>query len=140
MGFWDSVKSVALSVKCFTGWHEGEYEHIKGKPKCFLGKTCPDCNQFITKEEHEYDGWEYVGYSKCDAVRKCIHCKHQQREIRHEYRKEGKESDCRVIEVCIRCRDKKIGRAEHNWVTIPFTDKDLKIQGKRTCRDCKTVE
>ena len=47
MGFWDSVKSVALSVKCFTGWHEGEYEHIKGKPKCFLGKTCPDYNQFI---------------------------------------------------------------------------------------------
>ena len=45
MGFWDSVKSVALSAKCFTGWHEGEYKHIEGEPQCHLGKTCPDCGE-----------------------------------------------------------------------------------------------
>lgn len=140
MGFWDNVKELAVGAKCAVGWHEGEYGHIKGKPQCYLGKTCPDCGKWVTKEEHIYSGWEYIDYGKCDSIKSCIHCKYQEREIRHNYKKEGKDSNCIIIEVCSRCRDKKLGKTEHNWVTIPFTDRELKIQGKRTCKDCKAVE
>lgn len=140
MGFWDSVKSVALSAKCFTGWHEGEYKHIEGEPQCHLGKTCPDCGKWVTKEEHKYAGWKYVDYGKCDAIRNCIYCKHQEREVRHNYKKESKDGYCRIIEVCSRCNDRKIGRAEHTWVTIPFTDSNIRVQGKKKCRDCGHME
>jgi len=75
MGLWDTVKNLAMSAKCMTGWHGGEYEHIQGKPKCFLGKTCPDCGEYVTKNKHKFGSWEYITYGKCDAVRKCNYCK-----------------------------------------------------------------
>jgi hypothetical protein len=136
MGLWDKVKSVALSAKCMTGWHAGEYEHVEGKPLCFLGKTCPDCGEYVTKNKHAYNEWEYFSYDSCNAQRNCIHCNHIEQAVQHQYKEQGKDESCRIIEVCQRCGDKKIGSAKHNWVTIPFTDTEMKSGGKRKCQDC----
>ncbi|MCB5266662.1 MAG: hypothetical protein LHW46_00935 [Candidatus Cloacimonetes bacterium] len=136
MGFWDTVKSVAISAKCMTGWHAGNYEHVKGQPLCFLGKTCPDCGEYVTKNDHKYGDWSFKRHDRCDAVRECIHCGALDTQVRHDHKKEGKDANCHIIEVCTRCGDKQIGRAEHTWINIPFTNSEMKIQGKRKCKDC----
>lgn len=136
MGFWDKVKSVAISAKCMTGWHAGDYKHIDGKPLCFLGKTCPDCGEYVTKNNHTYNEWQYKNYNSCDAIRECVHCGSIESSVRHNYERQGKDSNCRVIEVCKRCNDKKLGSTDHNWVSIPLTNTEVKVQGKRKCKDC----
>lgn len=136
MAFWDNVKSIAIKAKCTVGWHEGEYKHIDGKPECFLGKTCPDCNKWVTEERHEFSDWEYLTYNSCNTVESCIHCKLQRTGVEHNYQKEGKDSNCHIVEVCLRCKDKKIGRAEHNWIQVPIINQDIKVDGKRKCKDC----
>jgi hypothetical protein len=141
MGFWDGVKSVALGVKCFSGWHSGDYKNVSSKPNCFSERICSDCGKYESKIEHKYGLWEFHYSKSCDAVRSCIYCNHQQKEVRHQYTKHGKDSNCKIIEVCIRCNNKIVtNRVEHSWVTIPFTNIELKLQGKRMCSDCKLVE
>ncbi len=70
MGLWDKIKDVALSAKCMTGWHAGEYSHIEGEPECYLGKICPDCGEYITKFNHKFGTSEYLHEYQCDTVRK----------------------------------------------------------------------
>lgn len=136
MGFWDTIVSVALSAKCMTGWHSGDYAHVDGKPLCFLGKTCPDCGEYVTKNNHKYNEWEYPIYNSCNAIRKCVHCGYQDSSVQHTYAKHGKDGNCKIIEICSRCGDKKLGREEHNWLQIPFTNTDVKANGQKKCRDC----
>ena len=140
MGFWDKVKSVAVSAKCMTGWHAGDYEHIKGKPLCHMGKTCPDCKKYVTTMKHEYNDWKYLTYDKCDSVKECIHCGHKESEVRHTFEENGKDSNCKVIKICSRCNLKEVGGARHEWITIPFTNHEIKAKGKRKCKDCGYVE
>jgi len=164
MGLWDKVKSVAMSAKCMTGWHAGEYTSIEGKPKCNLEKTCPDCNKYMTKISHKMSSWNYLFDRKCDAVCHCIHCNFEvievrhnyhevrqgtecryidtcdrcgdmkQSKIRHNYEERGKDSNCRIIEVCKDCGDKKSGRENHNFLSI--AGHDLKVNGQKKCKDC----
>ena len=136
MGFWDKVKDVAIAAKCMTGWHGGEYEHIQGRPLCYLGKTCPDCHEYITKTKHDFTEWEYKSYSNCDAVRECIHCQAQEASVIHTYEETGKDSNCRIIKICSRCGKQELGSTQHDWITIPFTDTEIKANGKRKCKDC----
>lgn len=141
MGFWDKVKSIASSAKCMTGWHAGEYSHIAGKPECHLEKTCPDCNEYVTKKKHKFTEWRYTNNSfsePCDSVRTCVHCEDQETKIIHQYEKNGKDSSCRVVEKCKRCGHEQLGSVSHNWVSI--VGHEVKIDGKRKCRDCGTVE
>lgn len=141
MGFWDKVKSVANSAKCMTGWHAGEYNHIYGMPECHLEKICPDCDKYVTKIKHNFNDWRYTNNSfsqPCDSVRTCIHCEEQETKVIHQYEKNGKDSNCRVVEKCKRCGDEQLKSASHNWISI--AGHDLKVQGKRKCKDCGTVE
>lgn len=130
MGFWDSVKDVALSVKCFTGWHDGEYEQEKGKPECYLVKTCPDCKKVVKKEEHSFSSWEYLGNDSCKAKRKCFTCNYEENSTRHQFKWDHKDSNCRIIEICARCGETKKGLTAHVWIN-PSDDK-----GKKVCQDC----
>jgi len=138
MGFWDKVKSVALSAKCMTGWHAGTYTHIEGKPECYLEKTCPDCNEYVTTKKHKFSEWEYLGYGKCDSRHECIHCGYTEDKVRHDYEEQGKDGNCKIIEVCTRCGDRELGRAKHNWINI--AGYEVKAGGKRKCRDCGIME
>ena len=65
MGFWDGVKSVAKNTKCFLGFHGGEYKQKEGKPKCYLGKTCPDCGKDVETEKHSFGDWKYLEDGEC---------------------------------------------------------------------------
>jgi len=136
MGLWDMVKDAALFAKCLTGWHAGEYTHIEGKPLCFFGKTCPDCGEYVTKKNHKFSEWQYKTYSNCDSERECVYCGLLESSVQHNYERQGKDSQCRIIEDCRRCGDKKYSGEEHNWITIPFTNKDLNVKGQRKCKDC----
>lgn len=141
MGFWDKVKSVANSAKCMTGWHAGEYSHISGKPECHLEKTCPDCNEYVTKKKHKFSDWKYTNNSSskpCDSIRDCIHCDIQETKEIHQHEKNGKDSNCRVIEKCKRCGDEQLGSESHNWISI--MGHEVKVQGQKKCKDCGTVK
>lgn len=141
MGFWDKVKSAATSAKCLTGWHAGDYSPISGKPHCNVEKTCPDCNKYITAIKHKFNEWQYINSvhsHKCDSFRSCIHCDVQETKRLHEFKEKGKNSSCRIIEQCSVCHEEQLGRTSHNWTQL--MGRDLKIQGKRKCRDCGTVE
>ena len=141
MGFWDKVKSVAVSAKCIAGWHAGEYTHIQGKPECHTEKTCPDCEKYVTKQIHKFTDWKFTNNSMnnpCDSIRNCIHCNHQEQMIRHQYEKNGKDSNCRIIEKCKRCGDEKLGSESHNWLNI--MGHEIKAQGKRKCKDCGVIQ
>lgn len=136
----ESVAGAVNSGMCMAGWHSGDYEHIKGKPLCHVGKTCPDCGEYVTKENHEFSSLGYVSYDSCKIEYECIHCRYKKSSIEHKYKEQGKDKNCRIIEVCIRCNDKKEGKVDHNWIQIPFTETDAKFQGKRKCKDCGFVE
>jgi len=138
MGFWDKVKSAAISAKCMAGWHAGTYTPIEGEPLCHLEKTCPDCNKYITKIEHKFNNWEYLDYGKCDVEHTCIHCNYKEYGVKHNYEKIGKNDECRIIEICKRCGDEQLGEIEHNWIRI--AGRELKIHGKRKCKDCGRME
>lgn len=138
MGFFDTLKKVALSAKCLTGWHGGNYNSIKGKPQCHLEKTCPDCKEYITKIDHKYGGWKYLNYDNCEAEKECIYCREIKREIVHNYKERGKDSNCRIIEICEHCQDEKLGSTKHNWIRLGSIE--LKAGGKRKCKDCGQME
>jgi hypothetical protein len=131
MGLWDNVKNIAVSVKCITGWHAGEYTPIADKPECHVSKTCPDCNKYLTAVNHKFGEWKFLDI-KCDAQRECIYCFDYESKIIHNY-EEIKDFRCRVSKVCIRCGDEQIGSIEHKWVLI---DKGK----RRICKDCRREE
>ena len=134
MGFWDVVKSVALSAKCSTGWHAGNWSHIPGKPECFMEKTCPDCNKHVTTKKHSYGDWRKIDYSSCDSVRECKHCGSTEQQIIHDYENHGKDENCRLIKKCRCCGVQEVGREDHEWIKL--FDNELKIEGQRKCRRC----
>jgi len=134
MAFWDVVKNIANSAKCASGWHAGDYSHRSRKPKCHMEKTCPDCGKHVTKEVHKYGDWKYPT-STCDAKRVCIHCGHDEFKVIHNYERVRKDSNCRIIEQCNRCHDEKIGRAEHEWITL-FGREMKTTDKKRKCKNC----
>lgn len=134
MGFWGVVKSVALSAKCLTGWHAGNWSHIQGKPKCFMEKTCPDCSKHVTTKKHSFGEWRKINYSTCDSVRECEYCGSVEQKIMHDYENNGKDENCRLIKKCRSCGAKEIGREDHEWLTI--FDNEVKVGGKRKCKRC----
>jgi len=131
MSFWDVVKKVAVMAKCTTGWHAGEYEHIEGKPKCFLGKKCTDCGKYVTTKKHSFSEYTYKHFDKCDQTRKCIHCKFVENEINHSYEEHGKDGDCKIIKICSRCGGKVIGKENHRWKNGSGD--------KKMCLDCNKI-
>ena len=168
MGLWDKVKSAALSAKCMTGWHAGEYKRVPDTPDCFFTKQCPDCGKEVETNRHKYGDIRYKYALKCDAVRNCIYCEHEAAEIahnyedlgldrncqemkkcnrcgdlkigrpQHSYRTTGKDSSCREIQECSRCRHVNHGRSHHNWISL--LGHEVKVSGKRKCRDCGATE
>ena len=141
MSFWNVVKSVANSAKCMAGWHSGQYSHIEGKPKCNLGKRCPDCNAYVTKEKHEFSEWKFPNYTDCNAKRECIHCGHDEFKVIHDHERVGKDnSNCEIILRCKRCHDEKRGKAEHEWISLFKTELKVETEDgkKRKCKNCGT--
>ena len=136
MGLWDSLKKVGVAAKCGVGWHAGDYERVEGKPECFMAKTCPDCRQYVTKNDHTFGDWQYQEYGNCRQFCSCIHCGYQKTEVIHDFEEHGKNEECRIIEICRVCNHKELGRAQHNWIQIPFTNKDVSIKGQKKCGDC----
>ena len=137
MGFWDVVKSVALSAKCATGWHAGDWQKTAGGPECSMGKTCPDCHTYVTTNKHSYTEWKKINYSNCNSVRECKHCGSTEEKIVHEYENNGKDDNCRLISKCRDCGSIETGREDHEWVK--FLDHEVKVGGKRKCRRCGTT-
>ena len=169
MGFFDKVKSFGLAIKCGVGLHGGEYKNEEGKPECFFSKTCPDCGKYLTKNEHKFNDWIFPKHGSCHAYRECIYCGQEENAIlhsfqeyvdsncrvtakcgrcgfeenkgfSHDYETYGKDENCRIIEICSRCKDRRLGSVKHDWLKIPFTETNLKIDGKRKCKDCGYVE
>ncbi|MEZ5534097.1 MAG: hypothetical protein R3F02_00595 [Thiolinea sp.] len=138
MAIWDTVKKIALSAKCATGWHTGAWNHIKGQPECRLEKICLDCKKYVTTTKHKYGDWRYVDYSSCNSVQECIYCGSINQEVIHKYTKVGKDENCRIIEKCNRCENQKLGRSDHNWIKL--FDHEIKNKGKRKCKDCGQTE
>lgn len=138
MGFWDVVKSVALSAKCSTGWHAGEWSHVSGKPQCFVEKTCPDCHKHVTTNKHTFGEWRRIDYSSCNSVRECTHCSSSEQKIIHEYQNNGKDENCRIIEKCQHCGGQRMGRTDHEWIKI--FDHEVKVGGSRKCKRCGATD
>lgn len=104
MGFFDSVKAMAVKAKCATGLHAGEFTKVKDEPECHLGKTCPDCEKYIEKLKHEYSDWKYTNEDDCEQARECVYCQEVETKTVHaDYEESGKDSDCCVILKCQRC-------------------------------------
>lgn len=142
MSFWDKVKSFARSAKCTVGWHGGEYTRIDGKPKCHLGKTCPHCNDYLTKEEHEFSEWLFMEEGDCNARRECIYCGYDEHEVKHNYEKVAKDfSNCEILLCCRRCGNEKVGPAEHEWVEQPQMEctPDNGNANKKQCKVCGLI-
>lgn len=142
MSFWDKVKSFTRSAKCTVGWHGGEYAPIAGKPKCHLGKTCPNCNDYLTKEEHEFSEWIFTQEGDCNARRECIYCGYEEQEEKHNHEQVAKDlSNCEILLRCRRCGDEKVGPAEHEWVEQPQTQgaTDSSSGNKKQCQVCGII-
>jgi len=103
MGFFDKIKSIATASKCKIGVHAGEWSHIEGEPECQFEKTCPDCNKYLTKSEHEYSEWKYEDESSCDATRECSLCGDIDNDEIHLFEMVQQEDGEEEIEVCQRC-------------------------------------
>ncbi len=137
----DGVIGIAKAGSCLVGWHAGEWSHQEGKPLCYVEKTCPRCNKYVTAIHHNYGQWIYTYDGRCDARRQCSHCKHDEFKVVHSHERVGKDSsNCRIIYRCRRCRDEYLGSAEHDWITL--FDKEVKVNTsegkKRKCRNCGT--
>ncbi|SNY97907.1 hypothetical protein SAMN04488142_2516 [Halomonas sp. hl-4] len=135
MSFWKKVKTVATSAKCFSGWHSGNYSQMKNKPKCHLEKTCPDCGEYLAKKNHIFTRWEHIDSFTCKAERECLHCQHTESKMMHAYERVEKDPvNCKIIRRCVRCNDKQIGHAEHNW--LHQSEEDIKNGKRKECKDC----
>jgi len=142
MSFWDKIKDIAMSAKCMTGWHGGNYTPIKNKPQCNLEKTCPDCGEYVTTIKHKFSDWKfpnryapvtsmYEAKFICQAEKKCIFCDKVEHKIIHNLYEDGKNSNCKIIKKCKYCSHEELGATKHNWSNM---------QDKRKCRDCGKIE
>ena len=104
--------------------------------RCEQVRECVYCQDKKTRTEHQFAQWEYYEFGKCNQIRECIRCHKKETRVEHDYQEHHKDSQCRIIKVCTRCKDEQLGSIEHNWVKIPFSNNDLKVSGKRKCRDC----
>lgn len=138
MSFWNAVKKIAVAAKCTAGIHAGNWSKTPGNPDCQLQKTCPDCNKHVTTTKHVYGEWRYPNYASCEAVRECTHCGSVDQDVRHSYQKTGKNDECKIINRCIRCNHEELGREDHSWIKI--LDHEVKVGGKRKCKDCGVSE
>lgn len=137
MGLWDAVKRVALSTKCATGFHSGEWSPIAGEPECHLEKTCPDCDKYLTKIEHNFDSWQFLKEKSCDSIRSCIYCNEKQNSVRH-YSWVTEKIDCKIYRECERCKTREFVKTEHGpWyagIAHPDGMQDF------TCSGCGITE
>ncbi|EGK8058263.1 hypothetical protein IO382_000636 [Campylobacter lari] len=140
MGFLDTLKSIAISAKCGIGWHGGTYSNEEGKPQCYLSKTCPDCNEYISKYNHNFAERVITDPYSCRGYEECTYCQHREFGTYHKFEKVRKNERCQIIEKCSQCGKERLGDIQHSWVQIPFTNKDASINGKRKCRDCGYIE
>lgn len=139
MNFLAKIKNITISAKCLSGWHSGSYLRMKNKPQCHLEKTCPDCGKYIAKKDHAFTRWKHVNELTCNAERECIHCNHIETKMMHGYERVGKNPvNCKVIRHCVRCNDKQIGQAEHNWFQRSVEERQSGV--KKVCKDCGKVE
>jgi hypothetical protein len=136
MSFWDKVKNVATSAKCMTGFHAGEYKPIKGKPKCNLEKTCPDCDKYLTKTQHKYTDWEYIKEDKCDSKKECVYCQFEEKKVRHQW--VNRTNRCKVYKNCKRCKKQEFVHEKHG----PWTAGVAHPDGMQTfiCSGCGKTE
>lgn len=117
MSFFNKIKELAVKAKCATGFHSGEFTPIVGKPECNLGKTCPDCNEYIKEIQHKYHPWDDYKQSKsCIKERKCKHCEYINKKTIHEgYQQKKIDDRCNVIMSCVRCGDLRKDGKSHSW-------------------------
>jgi hypothetical protein len=141
MSFWEKAKWIARSAKCLAGWHGGEYVHLSGEPLCHLGKTCPHCNAFVTKENHNFTAWEFPESDRCSARRECEYCGHIEISIRHDYVRTGKDANtCEIISTCRRCGDDRRDSAEHEWEQVEMECRpDGENASKKKCSNCGLI-
>lgn len=102
-----------------------------------MGKTCPDCNKYVTTKIHAYTEWRKIDYSTCNSVRECQHCGSTEESVMHSFENNGKDENCRLIKKCRHCGVKEIGREDHEWVKL--FDHEMKVDGKRRCKRCKAT-
>ena len=127
-----STKKFAMTAKCKTGWHAGHYKSIEGKPKCQLAKTCPDCDEYITKINHKYNNWDYVKAFNCTQVRACVHCDREDQRIHHNHLVTGTNDHCDELLECSRCDNKKKGSKRHQWDSWS-REGDRMVRGCQKC-------
>jgi hypothetical protein len=137
MGFFEKVKEFATKAKCATGFHAGKFVHVADAPQCHVEKTCPDCYEHLTEKRHSYGDPEYLESWKCEKTRVCNHCAEKSVKVVHE-RYEVIEIDdyCNVKERCVRCRDTKLGKKEHQWYESGRTDHGI----EETCSRCRETK
>lgn len=118
MGIIDSIKNAAIAARCLTGLHSGDFFNIQGKPKCYMVKTCIDCNKRIEKIEHKFGDWSFVKDKQCDAKRSCIYCNEEEKKIAHQWEKEDYDEkslirSCDMYKTCKRCFQREYVRTQH---------------------------
>ncbi|EPB3081484.1 hypothetical protein ACRFDC_000176 [Campylobacter jejuni] len=123
------VKDIGMEVKCGIGWHAGEYQNEKDKPKCFFSKICPDCGKYLIKNQHDFEAPEILNPDNCYGYRRCTLCSIQVFDNFHNYYEIKKDSKCRMHEKCNLCGHERLGQTRHNW--------KYDESGQKICLDCK---
>ncbi|EOB5130250.1 hypothetical protein A0M84_02525 [Campylobacter jejuni] len=136
MGIFNTLKTLTLSAKCATGWHGGEFKNEDDKPKCFFSKICPDCNKYTQKIEHKFGDYIITNHRNCEGYKECEYCNLKEYGTYHQYEEIGVNASRQIIKKCRQCGDEQLGTTKHSWITIPFTDKEFSVNGKRKCIDC----
>ncbi|MBF7049761.1 hypothetical protein IY972_08030 [Campylobacter volucris] len=103
-------------------------------------KVCPSYNEYIGKYNHNFaekNITDLYSYRDCEEH---VYCQHREFGTYHEFEKVRKNERCQIIEKCSQCGKEYLGDIQHSWVQIPFTNKDVSINGKRKYRDCGYIE
>ncbi|EID8609381.1 hypothetical protein AB8680_000150 [Campylobacter jejuni] len=102
----------------------------------FFSKICPDCNKYIQKIEHKFGDYIITNHRNCEGYKECEYCNLKEYGTYHQYEEIGVNASCQIIKKCRQCGDEQLGATKHSWITIPFTDKEFSVNGKRKCKDC----
>ncbi len=110
--------------------------------RCDVYKKCEYCDdKVLEKDHHQFGDWEYTSYGSCNMKQECKRCKKDKFKVSHNYERVAKNSNCRIIHQCSRCRDEYLGSAEHEWITA--FNRELSVNTsegrKRKCRQCGTM-
>lgn len=140
MGFFDSVIGYAKQAKCAVGFHAGEYENVKGKPLCHFEKECPDCKEFMEKDNHKFPKEvEYHAEKSCVKIFKCVHCDETtSTEVHLDGVYLRKNSQCEVVKRCVRCDSSYEDGTSHDYPVIPRIEKISETEHHMIyeCKDC----